>query len=205
MSSPARTVEPDETVAKAMVACQRYGQSGILVAEGDRLVGVGRPGGSRPRDRARALARAGQGDHEHEGRDVRRGDPARGAAAAALERRRPRRRSPRRAHPRRRHALRPSPGAGRAGGSRRARGADAHRRALSPRASATGLRGGRGRLRAVRGRLPRRRHASATSCSASAASTSTSRSRATRSPSPRRSRTRSTAGSARTASSAPPS
>ena len=40
MSSPARTVEPDETVAKALVACQRYGQSGILVAEGDRLAGV---------------------------------------------------------------------------------------------------------------------------------------------------------------------
>ena len=40
MSSPARTVEPDETVARALVACQRYGQSGILVAEGDRLAGV---------------------------------------------------------------------------------------------------------------------------------------------------------------------
>jgi tRNA nucleotidyltransferase (CCA-adding enzyme) len=40
MSSPARTVEPDETVARALVACQRHGQSGILVAEGDRLVGV---------------------------------------------------------------------------------------------------------------------------------------------------------------------
>ena len=40
MSSPARTVEPDETVAKALVACQRYAQSGILVAEGERLAGV---------------------------------------------------------------------------------------------------------------------------------------------------------------------
>ena len=40
MSSPARTVPPDETVARALVACQRHGQSGILVAEGDRLVGV---------------------------------------------------------------------------------------------------------------------------------------------------------------------
>jgi tRNA nucleotidyltransferase (CCA-adding enzyme) len=40
MSSPARTVSPDETVARALVACQRYGQSGILVAEGDRLEGV---------------------------------------------------------------------------------------------------------------------------------------------------------------------
>jgi tRNA nucleotidyltransferase (CCA-adding enzyme) len=40
MSSPARTVAPDETVARALVVCQRHGQSGILVAEGDRLVGV---------------------------------------------------------------------------------------------------------------------------------------------------------------------
>jgi tRNA nucleotidyltransferase (CCA-adding enzyme) len=41
MSAPARTVEPDETVAKAMVACQRYGQSGILVATRDgELVGA---------------------------------------------------------------------------------------------------------------------------------------------------------------------
>jgi tRNA nucleotidyltransferase (CCA-adding enzyme) len=43
MSRPARSVEPDETVAQAMVACQRYAQSGILVVEGGRLVGaVGR-------------------------------------------------------------------------------------------------------------------------------------------------------------------
>jgi tRNA nucleotidyltransferase (CCA-adding enzyme) len=40
MSSPARTVSPDETVARALVACQRYAQSGILVAEGERLEGV---------------------------------------------------------------------------------------------------------------------------------------------------------------------
>ena len=40
MSSPPRTVSPDETVARALVACQRYGQSGILVAEEDRLAGV---------------------------------------------------------------------------------------------------------------------------------------------------------------------
>ena len=33
MSTPARTIPPDETVARALVACQRYGQSGILVAE----------------------------------------------------------------------------------------------------------------------------------------------------------------------------
>jgi tRNA nucleotidyltransferase (CCA-adding enzyme) len=40
MSSPARTVSPDETVVRALVACQRYAQSGILVAEGERLEGV---------------------------------------------------------------------------------------------------------------------------------------------------------------------
>jgi tRNA nucleotidyltransferase (CCA-adding enzyme) len=43
MSRPARSVGPDETVSHAMVVCQRYGQSGILVVENDRLVGaVGR-------------------------------------------------------------------------------------------------------------------------------------------------------------------
>ena len=40
MSAPPRTVPPDETVARAMVACQRHRQSGILVAEEGRLVGV---------------------------------------------------------------------------------------------------------------------------------------------------------------------
>jgi tRNA nucleotidyltransferase (CCA-adding enzyme) len=40
MSSPARTVGRDETVAHALVACQRYGQSGILVADDERLEGV---------------------------------------------------------------------------------------------------------------------------------------------------------------------
>jgi tRNA nucleotidyltransferase (CCA-adding enzyme) len=40
MSAPARTVAPDDTVAQAMVACQRYGQSGILVVEDGRLVGA---------------------------------------------------------------------------------------------------------------------------------------------------------------------
>jgi tRNA nucleotidyltransferase (CCA-adding enzyme) len=39
MSTPARTVGPDDTVAQAMVVCQRYGQSGILVADDGRLVG----------------------------------------------------------------------------------------------------------------------------------------------------------------------
>ena len=43
MSRPARSVGPDATVAHAMVACQRYAQSGILVVEGGQLVGaVGR-------------------------------------------------------------------------------------------------------------------------------------------------------------------
>jgi tRNA nucleotidyltransferase (CCA-adding enzyme) len=40
MSKPARTVAPDETVARAMVACQRFGQSGILVADEGQVVGV---------------------------------------------------------------------------------------------------------------------------------------------------------------------
>ena len=39
MARPVRSVSPDETVAAAMVACQRYGQSGILVTEDGRLVG----------------------------------------------------------------------------------------------------------------------------------------------------------------------
>ena len=43
MSRPARSVGPDETVARAMVVCQRYAQSGILVVEEGSLVGaVGR-------------------------------------------------------------------------------------------------------------------------------------------------------------------
>jgi tRNA nucleotidyltransferase (CCA-adding enzyme) len=40
MSAPARKVAPDDTVAHAMVACQRFAQSGILVADGDRVVGA---------------------------------------------------------------------------------------------------------------------------------------------------------------------
>ena len=40
MSRPARTVGPDETVAHALVVCQRHAQSGILVADEGRLVGV---------------------------------------------------------------------------------------------------------------------------------------------------------------------
>ena len=43
MSRPARSVGPDENVAHAMVVCQRYAQSGILVVDDGRLVGaVGR-------------------------------------------------------------------------------------------------------------------------------------------------------------------
>jgi tRNA nucleotidyltransferase (CCA-adding enzyme) len=40
MSRPARSVAPDETVSRTMVACQRYAQSGILVVEEGRLVGA---------------------------------------------------------------------------------------------------------------------------------------------------------------------
>jgi tRNA nucleotidyltransferase (CCA-adding enzyme) len=40
MSRPARSVEPDETVSRAMVACQRYAQSGILVVDHGTLVGA---------------------------------------------------------------------------------------------------------------------------------------------------------------------
>ena len=40
MSKPARTIEPEESVAGAMVACQRFAQSGILVAERDEVLGA---------------------------------------------------------------------------------------------------------------------------------------------------------------------
>ena len=40
MSRPARSVSSDETVNRAMVACQRYTQSGILVVDDGRLVGA---------------------------------------------------------------------------------------------------------------------------------------------------------------------
>jgi tRNA nucleotidyltransferase (CCA-adding enzyme) len=40
MSSPVRSVDPDDTVAHAMTLCQRHGQSGVFVVDGDgRLVG----------------------------------------------------------------------------------------------------------------------------------------------------------------------
>jgi tRNA nucleotidyltransferase (CCA-adding enzyme) len=37
---PPRSVGPDDTVAHAMVVCQRYAQSGILVLDGERLAGA---------------------------------------------------------------------------------------------------------------------------------------------------------------------
>jgi tRNA nucleotidyltransferase (CCA-adding enzyme) len=40
MSRPVRSVDPDETVARAMVICQRHGQSGILVTKDEHLVGA---------------------------------------------------------------------------------------------------------------------------------------------------------------------
>ncbi len=40
MSSPARSVDPDDSVAMAMALCQRHGQSGVLVARAGRLEGV---------------------------------------------------------------------------------------------------------------------------------------------------------------------
>ena len=40
MSSPARSVDPDDSVAMAMALCQRHGQSGVLVARSGRLEGV---------------------------------------------------------------------------------------------------------------------------------------------------------------------
>ena len=42
MSTPVRAVSPDDTVARAMMLCQRHGQSGILVLAADRLVGAAR-------------------------------------------------------------------------------------------------------------------------------------------------------------------
>jgi tRNA nucleotidyltransferase (CCA-adding enzyme) len=37
---PPRSVSPDDTVAHAMIVCQRYAQSGILVVDGTRLAGA---------------------------------------------------------------------------------------------------------------------------------------------------------------------
>jgi tRNA nucleotidyltransferase (CCA-adding enzyme) len=39
MATPVRTVGPDSTVREAMTLCQRHGQSGVFVVEGERLVG----------------------------------------------------------------------------------------------------------------------------------------------------------------------
>jgi tRNA nucleotidyltransferase (CCA-adding enzyme) len=40
MSTPPRAVGPDETVRRAMVLCQRHGQSGVFVVDGGRVVGA---------------------------------------------------------------------------------------------------------------------------------------------------------------------
>ncbi|MCY4087039.1 MAG: CBS domain-containing protein [Actinomycetia bacterium] len=40
MSTPARFVEPDETITRAMAFCQRHGQSGLLVGSSDALIGA---------------------------------------------------------------------------------------------------------------------------------------------------------------------
>ncbi|HXF97897.1 MAG TPA: CBS domain-containing protein [Gaiellaceae bacterium] len=40
MSTPPRVVEPGTSVREAMALCQRHGQSGVFVAEGERLVGA---------------------------------------------------------------------------------------------------------------------------------------------------------------------
>ena len=39
MSTPVRAVAPDDTVVEVLALCRRYGQSGALVLDGDRLVG----------------------------------------------------------------------------------------------------------------------------------------------------------------------
>jgi tRNA nucleotidyltransferase (CCA-adding enzyme) len=40
MSTPARSVTPDESVRNAMVLCQRHGQSGVFVVDRGRIVGA---------------------------------------------------------------------------------------------------------------------------------------------------------------------
>lgn len=40
MSTPARSVGPDESVGDAMVLCQRHGQSGVFIADSGHLVGA---------------------------------------------------------------------------------------------------------------------------------------------------------------------
>ena len=63
MSSPARAVEPDESVRDAMTLCQRHGQSGVFVVE---TAGSWRrePRGSRQGHRPRPRPRAGARNHE---------------------------------------------------------------------------------------------------------------------------------------------
>ena len=113
---PARTVPPDETVARALVACQRYGRAGSSSPTDGRLDRRRRPRGSRPGDRARPLARAGEGDHERPRRDRDEDDAARRAAAPAGRAAASGSRScGRRPDRRRRHAQRRPAGARRAG------------------------------------------------------------------------------------------
>ena len=81
--APRAPSAPDETVAHAMVACQRYGQSGILVDRGRPPRRLGRPRGSRQGDRPRPLARAGQGDHELARRHLPSEDDAARASSSA--------------------------------------------------------------------------------------------------------------------------
>ena len=111
---------PDETVAAAMVACQRYGQSGILVTEDGRLVGSVAPRGPRQGDRPRPLARAGEGDHVRARPGRGRGDePGRAPAPARRLGRGPPRSAPRRAPRRRGDEERRAAGARRGGRGRR--------------------------------------------------------------------------------------
>ena len=189
MSRPARSVGPDETVAHAMVACQRYGQSGILVVAGRPPGGLRRARGSRQGRRPRALARPGEGDHELARRPLRRRGAARRGAAARRELgRRPRRRRRGRAA-----SSASSPAATSSPPSARARSATRGRpRAWSPSWSSwrSWRRSSRPSPRSASSTTASTWSAepSATSCSARRTSTSTSPSRATRSSWPGRSR-----------------
>ena len=68
MSRPARFVGPEDTVADAMVLCQRHRQSGILVGDERAARRPCHPRAPRPGDRARSLPRAGEERHERRGR-----------------------------------------------------------------------------------------------------------------------------------------
>ena len=187
---------------RAMVACQRYGQSGILVAEDGRLVGVGRAARTSTRRSAHGLSHA----------------PVKGIMSGRV-RDRGRGRRPL-AELQRLLAARREGRVAVLDGDRivgvvtrsdvlRALGERTTRRPSRPSPIADELaraRAARSRVfeavaaveRAVRRRLPRRRHRPRHPARRARASTSTSRSRATRSRSRRRSRTRSAAACART-------